>query len=98
MELKLAAMDLESKEGKPLTQIKNEVKSGIKNQKIIVEDLIKELESTEGMRVLYFDKSCKDKDLKKAKSLIEAKGKSVYMGEVRYGLDSADMIYEFRIV
>lgn len=65
---------------------------------VVIEDLADELESKKGMQFLYFDRSCKDKDLKKAKALIEAKGKTVYTGEVRYGLDSADMIYEFRII
>ncbi len=86
MELKLASMDLAQSQAKSSTKT------------VVVEDLIKELESKEQMQILYFDRSCKDKDLKKAKSLIEASGKTVYMGEVKYGLDSADVIYEFRII
>lgn len=34
----------------------------------------------------------------KVESLLESKGKIVYMGEVRYGLDAKDFIYEFRIL
>lgn len=90
MELKLASMDLGQ------TLAKGQAKP--QTTSIVIEDLANEMESKEGMQILYFDRSCKDKDLKKAKALIEAKGKTVYMGEVRYGLDSADMIYEFRII
>lgn len=64
-------------------------------QTIKVESL---LESTSSLQVVYFDKQNTQKDLQKAKSLLESKGKIVYMGEVRYGLDAKDFIYEFRIL
>lgn len=82
MELKLALMDTANI-------------SQASTQTIAVESL---LESTSSLQVVYLDKQNSQKDLQKAKTLLESKGKVVYMGEVRYGLDAKDFIYEFRIL
>ncbi|ETD27500.1 HP0268 family nuclease [Helicobacter canis] len=82
MELKLAPMDTANI-------------SQASTQTIAVESL---LESTSSLQVVYLDKQNSQKDLQKAKTLLESKGKVVYMGEVRYGLDAKDFIYEFRIL
>ncbi len=62
-------------------------------KKVKVEDLIQD-----ELKIVYFDKENSHKDLQKAKSFLESKGKVVYMGEVHYGLDVKDFIYEFRII
>lgn len=82
MELKLAPMDTANI-------------SQARTQTIAVESL---LESASSLQVVYLDKQNSQKDLQKAKTLLESKGKVVYMGEVRYGLDAKDFIYEFRIL
>ena len=82
MELKLAPMDIANI-------------SQASAQTIVVESL---LESTSPLQMIYLDKQNSQKDLQKAKTLLESKGKVVYMGEVHYGLDAKDFIYEFRIL
>ncbi|MBR2495512.1 HP0268 family nuclease [Helicobacter sp.] len=82
MELKLAPMDTANI-------------SQASAQTIVVESL---LESTSPLQMIYLDKQNSQKDLQKAKTLLESKGKVVYMGEVHYGLDAKDFIYEFRIL
>lgn len=54
--------------------------------------------NTTSLQVLYLSKQNSQKDLQKAKNFLESKGKVVYMGEVRHGLDAKDFIYEFRIL
>ena len=83
MELKLAPMDTANI-------------SQASTQTIAVESL---LESTFfPWRSVYLNKQNSQKDLQKAKTLLESKGKVVYMGEVRYRLNAKDFIYEFRII
>lgn len=64
-------------------------------QSIAMESL---LESTQSLQTIYLDRQNSQKNLQKAKKLLESKGKVVYMGEVHYGLDAKDFIYEFRIL
>lgn len=56
------------------------------------------LEPTQSLQIIYLDRQNSQKTLQKAKKLLESKGKVVYMGEVHYGLDAKDFIYEFRIL
>jgi len=55
-------------------------------------------ENLEKKSIFYFDKDNSHKDLKNLIEYFEDKGYSVYMREVRYGLNDDDFIYEIHIV
>ena len=48
--------------------------------------------------IFYFDKDNSHKDLKALIEYFEEKGYSVYMREVKYGLDDNEYIYEVHII
>jgi hypothetical protein len=48
--------------------------------------------------IFYFDKENSHKDLKDAIEHFEEKGFSVYLREVKYGLDEGEFIYEVHII
>ena len=48
--------------------------------------------------IFYFDKDNEHKDLKALIEYFEERGYSVYMREVRYGLNEDEYIYEVHIV
>ncbi len=48
--------------------------------------------------IFYFDKDNSHKELKELIGYFEDKGFSVYMREVRYGLDENEYIYEVHII
>ncbi len=48
--------------------------------------------------IFYFDKDNSHKDLKALIEHFEEKGYSVYMREVKYGLDDNEYIYEVHII
>ncbi|MDD5406450.1 MAG: HP0268 family nuclease [Sulfurovaceae bacterium] len=48
--------------------------------------------------IFYFDKENSHKELKELIEYFEAKGCSVYMREVKYGLDENEYIYEVHII
>ncbi len=48
--------------------------------------------------IFYFDKDNSHKDLKELIEYFEKKGYSVYMREVKYGLDENEYIYEVHII
>jgi len=68
-----------------------------KNKKITIDDIISELEK-ESPRIYYFDESNAHKDLLTAVESLEEKGFSVYLKEIRYGLDENDYVYEIYIL
>ncbi len=68
-----------------------------KQKTITIEDIEKELEK-EGQKILYFDESNSHKDLLSLVDYFEQKGYSVYLREVRYGLDDNDYMYELHIL
>ncbi len=68
-----------------------------KQKTITIEDIEKELEK-EGQKILYFDESNSHKDLLSLMDYFEQKGYSVYLREVRYGLDDNDYMYELHIL
>ncbi|MBN2825953.1 MAG: hypothetical protein JXQ76_11550 [Campylobacterales bacterium] len=77
-----------------------ELKLARKTQKakpktITVEKIEEELEQNS---ILYFDKDNSHKELKEMLEYYENKGYSVYMREVKYGLDEGEYIYEVHIV
>jgi len=55
-------------------------------------------ESLEKNSILYFDNENSHKELKALIEHFEEKGYSVYMREVKYGLDEGEYIYEVHIV
>lgn len=87
MELKLAPMDLGQTAQKQTIKVES-----------LLEKPDTKSKAPSSIQIVYFDKTNSNKDLQKAKSLLESKGKVVYMNEVRYGLDAKDFIYEFRII
>ena len=48
--------------------------------------------------IFYFDKENSHKELKELIEYFEQKGYSVYMREVKYGLDENEYIYEVHIL
>jgi hypothetical protein len=70
----------------------NEKPKTIKLEKI--EEIIKE----NGSQLFYFDKENQNKDLMKLVEHFEKKDFSVYLREVRYGLNEGDYMYEVHIL
>jgi N12 class adenine-specific DNA methylase len=61
-------------------------------------ELSKIEEDLEKKSIFYFDKENSHKDLKKLIEYFEDKEYSVYMREVKFGLNDDDFIYEVHIV
>jgi N12 class adenine-specific DNA methylase len=61
-------------------------------------ELSKIEEDLEKRSIFYFDKENSHKDLKRLIEYFEDKDYSVYMREVRFGLNDEDFIYEVHIV
>jgi hypothetical protein len=59
-----------------------------------IEAMVKEKESV----ILYFDQENAHKDLVSLVEKFEEKDYSVYLKEVKYGLDESDYIYEVHIL
>ncbi len=60
---------------------------------------LKKLEDElENRSIFYFDKDNSHKELKALIEHFEEKGYSVYMREVKYGLDDNEYIYEVHII
>jgi len=60
---------------------------------------LKKLEEALASRsIFYFDKDNSHKELKELIEHFEEKGYSVYMREVKYGLDDNEFIYEVHII
>lgn len=74
---------------------KNKQDSKIKT--ITIEEIEKELEKDK-QKILYFDESNSHKDLVALLEYFEEKGYSVYLREVRFGLDENDYMYELHIL
>ncbi|KIM06475.1 MAG: hypothetical protein KU28_08415 [Sulfurovum sp. PC08-66] len=66
-----------------------------KPKTIALEKIEEELEKN---TILYFDNENSHKELKEMLEYYENKGYSVYMREVKYGLDEGEYIYEVHIV
>jgi hypothetical protein len=61
-------------------------------------ELTKLEEELPGKSIFYFDKENSHKELKELIEYFEQKGYSVYMREVKYGLDENEYIYEVHII
>ena len=48
--------------------------------------------------IFYFDRENSHKDLLELQDYFEAKGKSFYMTEVRYGLSDSEYMYQVHII
>ncbi|PAF44687.1 HP0268 family nuclease [Helicobacter sp. 11S02596-1] len=68
-----------------------------KAQKISLEKLAEKLQA-DNNRVFYFDPSNSHKDLLKAVSFFENKGRKAYLSEIKISLDEKDYIYELHII
>lgn len=86
MELKLA--------NTTLTQTGSKAKTAC--AKISCESLLAKVK--DGHHTFYFDKENSHKDMQKACAFFQKAGKSVYLNEVKYGLDEKSYIYEFRVI
>jgi len=67
------------------------------NKTITLEDIEKELENNKQV-IYYFDEKNSHKDLVASVEALEEKGYSVYLKEVRFGLDDGDFMYEMHIL
>jgi len=61
-------------------------------------ELTKLEEELPSRSIFYFDKENSHKELKELIEYFEQKGYSVYMREVKYGLDENEYIYEVHII
>jgi len=61
-------------------------------------DISKIEENLDKQSIFYFDKDNSHKDLKALIEYFEDKGYSVYMREVKFGLNDDEFIYEVHIV
>ena len=61
-------------------------------------ELTKLEEELPSKSIFYFDKENSHKELKELIEYFEQKGYSVYMREVKYGLDENEYIYEVHII
>ncbi len=69
-----------------------------KEQKsITLQEITKELEK-DGQKIFYFDQSNSHKDLVSLVEYFEEQNASVYLREIKYGLDDSDYIYEVHIL
>ncbi|WP_281951476.1 HP0268 family nuclease [Nitrosophilus kaiyonis] len=74
---------------------RNELK--IKPKPISLEKIEEEVEK-DGDKIFYFDRENAHKDLVELVEHFENKGYSVYLREVKYGLDDNDYLYEVHIL
>ncbi len=74
---------------------RNELKN--KPKPITLEKIEEEVEK-EGEKIFYFDRENAHKDLVELVEYFENKGYSVYLREVKYGLDDNDYLYEVHIL
>ncbi len=68
-----------------------------KQKTIKLEDIAKEIEKS-GQKIFYFDQNNAHKDLVALVDFFEEKGYSVYLREVKFGLDENDYLYEVHIL
>ena len=68
-----------------------------KQKTLKLEDIAKEVEKS-GQKVFYFDQNNAHKDLVALVDFFEEKGYSVYLREVRFGLDENDYLYEVHVL
>jgi hypothetical protein len=59
---------------------------------------VEETLAKEGQKIFYFDKENSHKDLVSLVEYFESKAFSVYLREVKYGLDEGDYMYEVHIL
>lgn len=67
-------------------------------QKTIKLEDIEKIMEKEGQKIFYFDHDNAHKDLVALVEHFEEKGYSVYLREVKYGLDENDYLYEVHIL
>ncbi len=68
-----------------------------KNESITLKEIGKLVEK-EGQKILYFDQDNSHKNLVSLVEHFEEKGLSVYLKEVKFGLDESDYMYEVHIL
>ncbi len=68
-----------------------------KQKTLKLEDIAKEIEKS-GQKIFYFDQNNAHKDLVALVDFFEEKGYSVYLREVKFGLDENDYLYEVHIL
>ncbi len=73
------------------------LEKGGRQKTVTLEDLEKTLQK-EGQKIFYFDHDNAHKDLVALVDHFEEQGYSVYLREVRFGLDENDYLYEVHIL
>lgn len=73
------------------------VELDLKPKKIDLAKIESSVEKDESV-IFYFDKENSHKDLLELQDHFEAKGKSFYMNEVRYGLADNEYMYQVHII
>ncbi|HIE34834.1 MAG TPA: hypothetical protein EYP79_01370 [Campylobacterales bacterium] len=68
-----------------------------KPKSITIKKIEEDVEKT-GEKIFYFDRENSHKDLVELVDYFEDKGYSVYLREVKYGLDDKDYLYEVHIL
>ena len=68
-----------------------------KPKKVNFDKLLEELKA-KGEEIFYFDRENSHKDLLELQDYFEAKGKSFYMSEVKYGLSDNEYMYQVHIM
>lgn len=68
-----------------------------KPEKTTLEKLAQKIQPDHN-QIFYFDRSNNHKDLLKAVTFFQSKGRNAYLSEVKFGLDEKDYIYELHIV
>jgi hypothetical protein len=66
--------------------------------KAITLDKVTEIIEKEGQKIFYFDKENSHKDLVSLVEHFEAKGFSVYLRDIKYGLGEGDYMYEVHVL
>jgi len=66
--------------------------------KIVTLEEIEKMMKPDGETIMYFDRTNPEKTLNKLVKHFDKQDKTVYIREVRYGLDEKDYIYEVHIL
>lgn len=67
-------------------------------QEVISFDEIQKQAEENGSATFYIDKDNSLKDIQKLKAALEKNSNSVYLNEIRYGLDNDSFLYELHII
>ncbi len=67
-------------------------------KEVSIDEIEEEVKKERMGTILYFDQENSHKDLVEMVELFEEKGYSVYLKEIRFGLDENDYMYEVHVL